>query len=53
MVFHNLLSINKNGKINSIFREEQRNKNLEKRSSTLDLAAHHFEGIGMNWMPSL
>ena len=48
MVFHNLLSINKNGKINSIFREEQRNKNLEKRSPTLDLSAHHFEDIGMN-----
>ena len=34
--------------IDSISREEQRNNNLEKRSSTLDLSAHHFEDIGMN-----
>ena len=34
--------------IDSISREEQRNNNLEKRSPTLDLSAHHFEDIGMN-----
>jgi len=28
--------------IDSISREEQRNNNLEKRSPTLDLSAHHF-----------
>ena len=39
--------------MNSICREEQRYYNLEKRSSTLDLTAHHFEDIGMNLIPDL